>query len=528
MSNQVPSTIPQMLAAAVERRGDQPALGTIARGELSWLTWQELQLAVQERAALLEEQGVSVGDRVVQEGPNSAEWIVNDLALHQLQAVHVPLHTSLTDAERQHQIEHSGARLVLGPNQRFTPLGPTERGPQELPSGLATLLYTSGTTGAPRGVMLTQENIVSNVIAACEVHKNNNNELRLLILPLSHIYARTCDLYCWLYRGSRLAVAESRETFVRDCQIVRPTALNAVPYLYQKLVDAVSAQREQGEGATLRKILGGAIRQCFSGGAAIAPSLVQRYEEEQIPLLPGYGLTETAPIVALSTTSDHASGTVGRPLPNIEVQLAEDGEIVVRGPSVMPGYWRDEAATAEVLRNGWFHTGDLGEWTDQGHLVIVGRKKELLALSTGKKVAPSAIEAILTASPLIEQAMIVGDGQSHIAALIVPNPVRLRWEIRQRRLWVWSKRRAVTHPKIVELYRQEIGERLAHLAASHQVRDFVILTRGFTIETGELTTKLSLRRSVIERNFAREIASLYSSRGNGKAALQDPPDSTIL
>src|SRR5690606_4877344 len=222
MSNVVPNTIPQMLAATVERRGDQPALGTVVDGELTWLSWHDVHLQVRQRVTWLQERGVTIGDRVVQEGPNSVEWIVNDLALHELQAVHVPLHTSLTDAERQHQIEHSGARFVLSPNQQLTNLTPHEIQPLELPRGFATLLYTSGTTGAPRGVMLTQQNMVSNVVSACEVYANKSNELRLLILPLSHIYARTCVLYCWLYRGSRLAIAESRETILRDCQIVRP------------------------------------------------------------------------------------------------------------------------------------------------------------------------------------------------------------------------------------------------------------------------------------------------------------------
>src|SRR5690606_12972568 len=214
-----------------------------------------------------------------------------------------------------------------------------------------------------------------------------------------------------------------------DCQRVRPTVINAVPYLYQKLVDMTAGTPSK----SLRELLGGSIRQCFCGGAALAPVLMLRFREEAIPLLPGYGLTETSPVVTVSTIEDHAPGTVGRVLPNVEVRLAEDGEILMRGPSVMLGYWRDPDATAAVMSEGWFHSGDLGEWDEAGRLKIVGRKKELIALSTGKKVSPSEVESLLTSSPLIEQAMVVGDGQSHIAALLVPNPTALRREIKRHR-----------------------------------------------------------------------------------------------
>lgn len=327
----------------------------------------------------------------------------------------------------------------------------------------------------------------------------------MLVLPLSHIYARTCDLYCWMIRGSRLVVGRGREHFFDDCQLVAPTVINAVPYLYQKLVDAAGSDATK----SLRDLLGGSIRQCFSGGAALAPALIHRFGEEEIPLLPGYGLTETAPVVSVSTKQDHAPGTVGRVLANLEVRLANDGEILIRGPSVMLGYWRDPQATATILQNGWLYSGDLGDWDEAGRLKIVGRKKELIALATGKKVSPSEVESLLVASPLVEQAMVVGEGRNHIAAVIVPNPTALRDEIRRRRLWVWSKRRAVSHPQVVELYRQEIARVLADLPASHQVRKFTILTRGFSIERGELTSKLSLRRPVIESHFAKEMSSLF-------------------
>lgn len=503
------TTLPSLsglLAATVERYGHQPALTSVSETGLEWWTWSDLASKVDDQAAKLRQLGVEPGDRVVQVGPNSVEWVVNDLALLAIDGVHVPLHTSLPEVQQQEQIEHSGARWLLGPQGRAERLPESPNSSLPSPEGLATILYTSGTTGHPRGVMLSHANLAANAVATCDAFDNDTQELRLLVLPLSHIYARTCDLYCWVYRGSRLVVGRGRAHFLDDCQRVRPTVINAVPYLYQKLVDGASAS----PGGSLRELLGGHIRQCFSGGAALAPALMLRFREEGIPLLPGYGLTETSPVVTVSTIADHAPGTVGRVLSNVEVQLAEDGEIVMRGPSVMLGYWRDPKATAAVMDDGWFHSGDLGEWDEAGRLKIVGRKKELIALSTGKKVSPSEVESLLTSSPMIEQAMVMGDGQSHIAALVVPNPTALRAEIKRHRLWVWSKRRAVTHPKVVEIYRQEIARVLADQPTSHQIREFAILTRGFSIERGELTAKLSLRRNIIESTFANELHRLFT------------------
>ncbi len=502
----IPSLV-ELLAATVARCGNEPALASIGDTDLAWWTWNDLARHVEQQATSLKEFGVAPGDRIVQVGPNSVEWIVNDLAMLSIGAVHVPLHTSLPESQQQEQIDHSGAKWLVGPEGRMERLPVTSSVELSSPEGLATILYTSGTTGYPRGVMLSHANLAANAIATGDAFESNAQELRLLVLPLSHIYARTCDLYCWVYRGSRLVVGRGRDHFLDDCQRVRPTVINAVPYLYQKLVDMTAGSPSK----LLRELLGGSIRQCFCGGAALAPGLMLRFREEGIPLLPGYGLTETSPVVTVSTIEDHAPGTVGRVLPNVDVRLGEDGEIMMRGASVMLGYWRDADATAAVMRDGWFHSGDLGEWDQAGRLKIVGRKKELIALSTGKKVSPSEVESLLTSSPLIEQAMVVGEGQSHIAALIVPNPAAFRREIKRHRLWVWSKRRAVTHPKVVEIYRQEIARVLVDLPASHQVRDFVIVTRGFSIERGELTAKLSLRRSVIESALARELQSLFPS-----------------
>ncbi|QDT67233.1 Long-chain-fatty-acid--CoA ligase FadD15 [Planctomycetes bacterium MalM25] len=362
------------------------------------------------------------------------------------------------------------------------------------------IVKTAGTSGVQRGVMLTEQNLASNAIALSEASGGDGDELRLSFLPMEHLYARTCDLYTWIVRGSRLVLAESPKTVFRDAKLVKPTVINGVPYFFQKAIDLA-----EKEGVSLKSLLGGEIKRCYCGGAPLAPSVEQRFFDEGVPLYNGYGLTEASPVVSVNTPDHHKLGTVGKPLPGVEVRIAEDGEVLVRGPNVMLGYWDDHEAIAETLRDGWLHTGDLGELDDEGFLTITGRKKELIVLATGKNVAPSRVEALLCASPWIEQACVVGEGRKGLRALIVPNPERLRAEIKRRRLWVWSKRGALRHTAVRALYREEIDARLADAAKEEQVHDFTLIGRGFEQGRGEMTAKLSLRRRAIEASFEREL-----------------------
>ncbi len=531
------STIPQLLAATVARAGDQRALGTIANGKLSWRTWAEIDADVQSVATRLQHENIHVGDRVAQWAPNSYAWIVTDLALLQLGAVHVPLHMSLAPRQVGELLELADAKLLIVdgsgdgrgdgaeslaegaglPLLRHEVLVASEPSPSPSPSPslntslqegdqLATLLFTSGTTGQPRGVMLSHVNLTSNAVALCEAVGSDANETRLCFLPLSHIYARTCDLYTWLYRGSRLVLAESRDTIIRDCQLAEPSVINGVPYFYQK----IAQQLHDAEPGALLRLFGGQLKRCYCGGAAIAPEVEALFERQGLPILTGYGLTEASPAVSVMTHSNYQTGSVGQALPGVEVRISAEGEVLVRGPNVMQGYWNDPAGTAEAMVDGWLHTGDLGELDASGQLRIVGRQKELIVLATGKNVAPSRVEQRLAGSPLVEHVCVFGDGRKCLGALIVPNPDALRKEIRRQRLWVWSRRRAVTHPRIRERFRQEIDSLLAQLSAEEQVGPFTILDRNFSVEQGELTTKLSLRRKTIAKNFSREIERMYA------------------
>ena len=478
-------SIYQLFEATVARQPDKRAIAQITDGELHWQTWQELHDRVQLRRSELEEQGIGFGNPVIHEPANSIDWIVGDLAAQSLGAVLTPPKSAFTGVE---PLEGFLSKSLLADDP------------------LATVVSTSGTSGETRTVMLTQRNLALNAYTLSEASGGDPDELRLSFLPFGHLYARTCDLYTWILRGSRLVLTESRATIFRDCQLVKPMVINGVPYFFQKTIDLADAN-----GVSLNEQMGGKIERCYSGGAPLSKTVIEAFAKQDIPLYSGYGLTEASPVVTANTPDNYKIGSVGKPLPGVEVRIAEDSEVLVRGPNVMLGYWQNEEATAATIRDGWLHTGDLGRVDDEGFLFITGRKKDLIILATGKNVAPSRVEALLNASPWIEQVAVVGEGQKGLGAIIVPNPARLQAEIRRRKLWVWSKKRAVTHPKIREVFQYEIGAALADAAHEEQIHHFTVISRAFSTTKGEITFKLSLCRAAIERSFSREIRAMFGN-----------------
>jgi long-chain acyl-CoA synthetase len=305
-----------------------------------------------------------------------------------------------------------------------------------------------------------------------------------------------------------LALAESRETVLEDCAAIGPTVINGVPYFFQQVRRLLLQQGRADDPAALRDLLGGRICCCNSGGAPLPDCLYDFYRQRGVPLLQGYGLTEASPVVATSSPQQPLRGSVGQPLPGTDVRIASDGEILTRGPHVMLGYWQDPPATQQVLRDGWLHTGDLGRLDQEGFLWITGRKKELIVLSVGKNVAPAQLESLLTSDPLIEQAMVVGDGRSYLTALIVPHHERLDEELSSQPGDDADGLR-LQDRQVQQLFQQRIEKCLSCLSHHEQVRRFTLLGRSFTVDRGELTPKLSLRRSVIQQHFAEEIEAMY-------------------
>jgi long-chain acyl-CoA synthetase len=307
-----------------------------------------------------------------------------------------------------------------------------------------------------------------------------------------------------------MGLAESRETVIADCQAIKPTCMNGVPYFYDKVYRALCAASQQDKPGALKELLGGAVERCCAGGAALPDHLYDYFHAHGVALLQGYGLSESSPVISISTPALHRRRSCGRPIPGIEVRIASDGEIMTRGPHVMRGYYKNEEATAEVLCDGWLATGDLGRMDDEGFLYITGRKKEILVTSGGKNIAPVYLESLLTEDPLILQAMVVGDARSYLAALIVPNIDVLQSELAGRGLSL-SHEDALNHDEALAILRARIDQRLSCVSPQEQVRKFILLPRPFSIDAGELTPKLSLRRGVIGQRFAAEIEAMYRS-----------------
>jgi len=550
-------TIPALFRRTVTRYGQRDALWVAVDGSYRPRTWNTLAGEVRRLAAGLRRAGVQPGDRVVQVAENRPEWIVADLAVLAARAVHVPVHATLAGPQVAYQINHSGARLVLlsGRQQADALADHIDRLPglrwyvyddwpdradhsipirpfatlldaipdafgldieeeavrETAPEDLATILYTSGTTGEPKGVMLSHGNLVSNAVTTCQAYGGSPDNRRLGILPLSHIYARTCDLYTWIAMGSQFALSEDWDSVLKNCAQIRPTDMNGVPYFYDKVCRLLALREDASQPGALNRLLGGGIQFCCSGGAALPDSVAQTFRRHGVPLLQGYGLSETSPVISFSSPDADKVGSVGRPLPGIEVRIAADGEILTRGPHVMLGYWQDAQATAETIRGGWLHTGDLGAIDEEGYLTIRGRKKEILVTATGKNVVPIYLEGLLTASPLIAQAMVIGDARNFLTALIVPDADALQPILRQRQLAGLSWKQAIGQPEIVELFRGEIDSRLANVSHAEQIGGFEILTHPFSQELGEMTTKLSLRRHVIEKHYHDVIERMYGS-----------------
>ncbi len=517
------------------------------------LTWSEIARDAGRLAVVLHRLGIRAGDRVVQASENRHEWLLLDLAVHFVRGVHVAVHSVLSGPQIALQIRDCGARAVfLSDAEQEAKLAanildlpddlclvtfdriaqsqatlfadllaevPVETDADSIlasaladtrPGDLATILYTSGTTGEPKGVMLSHRNLVSNARAMLSVFACGPDDLRLCWLPLSHIYARTCDLYTWILSGSQLALAESRERILANCQSLHPTLLNGVPYFYDKVRRHVESLPDRESPGRLSELLGGNLRLCSSGGAALPVATAEFYWQHGVRLVQGYGLTESSPVIAASHPDTDRMGSVGQPIPGVEVRIADDGEILTRGPHVMLGYWNRPADTAETIHNGWLHTGDLGRLDDDGYLWITGRKKDLIVTAAGKNIAPVAIESLLADEPLISQVVLLGEGRNYLAALVVPNPETLRAEIIERRIPVFTPAQALAHPDVLALYRQRIDKRLACLSENEQIGKFALLDRGLSVEQGELTPTLKLRRATIQENFADIIERLYA------------------
>lgn len=416
---------------------------------------------------------------------------------------------------------------------------------------LATIIYTSGTTGEPKGVMLTHDNFMSNVLSIAKGLPIGPTDVALSVLPLSHIFERA-GFYVFCYCGMSVYYAASFDQVGENLREVSPTVMTAVPRLFEKVYHRIikkgmaekgwkrrvftrslevgqrygelkdtwrripaSLRLKQRLASSLvfskwREGVGGRLRYFVSGGAPLSPALSYSYLAAGIPILQGYGATETC-IVSANRPENNQVGSVGLPFDKIEVRIAEDGEILVRGPNVMRGYYGQPEATAAVLKDGWFYTGDVGHMDKQGRLYITDRKKDLFKLSNGKYVAPQLIESLLKESEFVSQVVVVGAGRKQPAALIVPDWESLREAVAETGEQVLTDKVALSKsPAAVKIVQRDIARLTASLADYERIRRVALLPNEFSIDSGELTPTLKVKRRVIDERFGDLIEDLYS------------------
>jgi long-chain acyl-CoA synthetase len=376
---------------------------------------------------------------------------------------------------------------------------------------LATIMYTSGTTGNPKGVMLTHGNLVSNAVSTNEASPRPEGAAILSWLPFSHIYGRTVDHYLSIVAGVTLCLAESAETLVQNLAETQPTHMSSVPRFYEKVLAAVCGPNAEESRRRLRGVFGRRLDWLSSGGAPLPLAVAQAFRDAGLLLLQGYGLTESSPVISFNCKSAHKLASVGRPIPGVEVAIADDGEVLTRGPHVMKGYWKNAPATAEAISGGWLHTGDLGALDADGFLSITGRKKELLVLSSGKKVVPTHIEGLLVGDPCIDQAVVHGEGKNFLSGLIVPNWPNLRSALGAAGMTPadTSPAALARDPLVYQFLEQRIAGLLADVSPWERVKKFAILAEPFSVAADELTVSLKLRRQVVLERHREVLEKLY-------------------
>jgi long-chain acyl-CoA synthetase len=417
---------------------------------------------------------------------------------------------------------------------------------------VCTIIYTSGTTGEPKGVILTHRNIISNVNAALEIFPITKDDIFLSFLPLCHIFERMAGYYTAFAAGCTIYYAESIEKVATNLLEAKPTLMTSVPRLFERIQSRI-IKNVESQSVTKQKIFywaleigrqyvaakkkglipltlaakhkvadklvfkklrertGGKLRFFISGGAALSRELGEFFESAGIQIVEGYGLTESSPVIAANRPDDYKFGTVGKPLPGVEVKIASDGEILARGPNIMKGYFKKKKETEETVINGWLHTGDIGVFDSEGFLMITDRKKHLFKTSAGKYIAPTPIENIFLTSKYIDQFVLIGDRRMFLSALIVPDYEALKEYADAHKIPYTNESELTNNEKIYKLIEDDMAKLQKKLANYERVRKFALLDKPFTIESGEITPSLKIKRKVVEEKYNHLIEQMYYS-----------------
>ncbi len=592
-------TLHGMFLERVKRTPDAVAYRYFDTVENAWreMTWNQVRDGVARWQAALLRERLKPGDRVALMLRNCPQWVMFEQAAMSAGLVVVPLYTVdrpdnvayivndadvkilLIETDEQWQALRS-VKDQLGCLQRLVSLERIAENdeprlqcakdwlPDKAEMGwdrvrdrgaLATIMYTSGTTGKPKGVMLSHDNIVSNAYGGLMTFPINEQDIMLSFLPLSHAFERTAGYYMAMMAGASVGYARSIPLLADDMKIIRPTIMISVPRIYERIYQAIHAKLEQvsplrhklftlavdagwdrfelqqGQGAWTPKLLlwpllkalvadtvmdrlGGRLRLSISGGAALPPKVSRMFIALGLPLLQGYGMTETSPVVSVNRVEHNLPSTVGQVLDGITVRLGAQQELLVKGPCNMLGYWNNPEATAAIIdTDGWLHTGDMASISASGHITITGRLKEIIVMSNGEKVPPADMETAIQRDPLFDQVMVLGEGRPALIVMGVVNAEQ--WQLLAGRIGIRADMSESLHDTRIEqevLHR--IAEQIKEFPGYAKVRRVLLLSDPWTIENGMMTPTLKLKRPYVAQHYSREIDELYNSALSGTTA----------
>jgi long-chain acyl-CoA synthetase len=596
MSSRKFKTICQVIASLPERQSKFPAVQNKENHGWQDYSWLEYYDKIETVACALLDLGVQPEDRVAIMSNTRFEWSQCDFAIMGLGAITVPIYQTLTADELKFILNNSKARFLFVENSStlktfnevceqcpsvekvisLTSLSETaedrlswndflargqqgksehkkifsSRCLQATPTDTATILYTSGTTGTPKGVVLTHEQIISEVSEAFTHVGVYDDDKMLTFLPYAHILGRI-EQWGHVYFGLTLSYAESIDRVRANLLEVRPTIMVAVPRIFEKVYAAIHSQIEHnpvtgklfrwavdiGKQAgdyrlkrksvpldlllkfqladrlvlhKVRDVFGGQLRFAISGGAPMARDIALFFHACGVLVLEGYGLTETTAAICVNTPYNYRFGSVGTPIGDVQLKIADDGEILVKSKKVMKEYYLDPQATKEAFTDGWYHTGDIGEILPSGDLKITDRKKDLIKTAGGKYVAPQRLENLLKLNPFIANVLIHGDQKKYIVALITLDTPSILKFAKERNITYKDYDSLTQHPAVLEMVRKGVAEANAHLASFETIKRFSILPRDFTVEGGELTPSLKVKRKVLDKKYADQIEALYN------------------
>lgn len=593
-------SMPAMLRISTAKYAERPAISYKKGGEIITLSYTEFYQRVLMAARGLRRAGMSPGDRVAIFSENRAGWAISDFGIQAALGITVPIYATNTGEQAAYVINHSGARIVfVSTRQQYEKLLSIREeipqvelvisydrflGARELPvhslyqlsevsyplldkekreiegwidkiapEDLITVIYTSGTTGQPKGVMLTQANMVFDAAAGLKKLEGLDcDEVFLSFLPLSHVLERTAGYHAALMAGCHIAFAESVDKVIENILDFRPTIMVSVPRLFEKIYSRIYENVHQssalkrklfhravrrGREFTMRRYIdpqpisflfklehklldrlvfskirarfGGKLRYFISGGAPLDKTINEFMWAIGIPTFEGYGLTETSPAVTLNAPWKVRFGSVGTLLDETEAKLAKDGELLLKGPQIMSGYYKDPEATKATFEDGWLKTGDIAKIDDDGYIFIIDRKKEIIVTAGGKNIAPQAVENELRLDKFISQAYVFGDRKPYLVALLTPNIDRLLEFAKTEKLAYLDINELVSSSRTEKIYAERVAEVNKHLPPYETIKNFVLLPQEFSIEGGELTPTLKMKRKVIYEKYRDKIEGLY-------------------